>query len=192
MQVMNRRMFLKTSGTGLALVVVSPSLSLLLEGCSSTQDIEALINAVIAAASNIISVAEPGAPWIADMKAAIAALQQAETSWLGGAPLNILTSILNTIEIVASAIPETAAYAPLIDVVVAAIEAVLAAIPKPTTPVAAVSGIAVPQVQGGPYNHRDKVAFKVHRYLPGNPAAEFKKKFNDAAVKAGLGQAVIK
>ena len=122
---MQRRAFVKNLATAAAVAVVTPS-ALLMDGC--TVNVQALLNTVITAAEAVIKVAEPGAPWVAQLESAIAALLQAEGQWQGGSPVQIVISALNTIQAVLAVIPVTAVYSPLIAVLVAGIEAVLTAL----------------------------------------------------------------
>ena len=184
-----RRAFLKRACTLAIIVSLAPE-SILIAGCSmdKTETI-GLINALIQACSNVIAVAVPGEPWIPEMQNAIAALKQAEAGWVGGGPVSVITSVLNTIVIVSSAIPQTAAYAPLIAIIVAGIEAVMAALPPSSQP-APTSVSAVPKVTPGPYVYTGMVKFQVHWYTRDKVGA-FKKQFNKAAVQAGLPQAQL-
>ena len=130
---MQRRDFLKNSVTAAAIVAVAPS-SLLVEGCNKV-NVKALLNTVLASAEAIIQVAQPNAPWIQPLESAILALQQAEQQWSAGGTVQVVISALNTIQAVLAVIPVTAAYSPLIAVLVAGIEAVLTALvpaPAPT------------------------------------------------------------
>ncbi len=90
------------------------------------------INVVLTQATNIIAVADPNASWVPDLKAAVSALQTSEAAWQSGGTVTQVINGLNTVESILVAIPETSQYAPLVVVVVAGIEAVLAILPLPT------------------------------------------------------------
>jgi len=123
MQV-SRREFGKLALAGAGTLAVGGA-TVPLEGCSI--DITAAINTVLNSALAILKVAEPNATWTAALASAIAALQQAETSWQNGGAATLVIDALNTIEAVLAVIPVTAVYSPLIAILVAGIEAVMAA-----------------------------------------------------------------
>ena len=122
---MNRRKFLVKFAQATAAALAVGATTVTIEGC--TFNITDAINTVLNSALAILKVAEPGATWAAQLASDIAALQQAETTWQSGGPATIVIDALNTIEAVLAVIPETAAYAPLIDILFAGIEAVMSA-----------------------------------------------------------------
>ena len=128
MQNLTRRQF----GKGISITIfaaMTPGI-VVLEGCTlSMQEIENLINTALNAANAVLKVAEPGAPWVADFSAAITALEQAEASWKAGGTVAIVEAALNTLAAITAVIPITAVYSPLIDILVAGIDAVLSALP---------------------------------------------------------------
>jgi hypothetical protein len=128
---LNRRLFLKTASATGAIVMISPA-ALILDGCDGSAVIN-LINVALQAAENVLAVVEPGAPWVGNFQAAITALKNAETTWQSGGAVQIVIDALNTLVAVTAVIPLTAVYSPLIDILVAGIEAVLAALPASTT-----------------------------------------------------------
>lgn len=128
---MDRRSFIKVTTVGGLALTVSPAL-LLEEGCVSTGIVN-LINDVLLAAANVLNVVEPGASWVGQFQAAIQALKTAEATWETGGAVTLVDDALNTILAIANVIPIAAPYAPLIAVLVAGIEMVLAALPIPTT-----------------------------------------------------------
>jgi len=119
-----------------------------MEGC--TFNITDAINTVLSSALAIIKVAEPGAAWVAPLASAIAALQQAETSWQSGGAATLVIDALNTIEAVLAVIPVTATYAPLISILVAGIEAVMAAFGL-TAQLSAAASAKRPTIINSPY-----------------------------------------
>lgn len=119
---MNRRTFL---GSSAALGVIS-LVSLPTVGCA--YDPTAIINTVLDSAVAVLAVADPAAPWVIDFKNAVATLKSAEAQWKSGSAITIVISALNTLAAVAAVIPLTAMYSPLIDILVAGIDAVLVAI----------------------------------------------------------------
>jgi hypothetical protein len=178
----NRRQFITAS----TVVAISPTL--LLEGCTlSQQDIENLINVALQSAAAVLAVAEPGAPWVADFQAAITALKTAEASWVGGGAIADVIAALNAVAAVAAAIPFTATYSPLIDVLIAGIDAVLAALPAPTTaPGAAVANATQPlrahvTTLAVTYNHHGRASVNG---MFGKPSVStYKSRWNAAVAK---------
>jgi hypothetical protein len=153
-------------------------------GCTANQ-VENNVNAVLSAAQAVLKVAEPNAPWVPQLTAALTVLQQAEASWKGGSSITIVESALNTVAAVASVIPITSAYGPLIDILVAAIDMVLSTIQadNPTVKVKATA-------PAGQFNHHGRVQLK----KPGafqNQAGAIKAQWN-AAVKANPALAAAK
>lgn len=123
-------------------------------GCTPTQ-VVAEVNVVIDQATNIIAVADPGASWLPELRQAVASLKAAEASWQGGGVINVVISSLNTVEAIVAVIPQTAAYAPLVAVLVAGIEAILVAFePQP----AAVRANRAMVTNSNPYVGRVKVS----------------------------------
>jgi hypothetical protein len=120
----NRRQFLG----GLAAAGALSLTTLPAMGCSGSEVVDEL-NTLLSSAESVLNVAEPGAPWVVEFVAAVAALKQAEASWQSGSAVTIVISALNTLAAVAAVVPLTALYSPLIDVLVAGIDAVLTALP---------------------------------------------------------------
>src|ERR1700690_3247925 len=108
---MNRRDFGKTA---LAVTVAGPAL-LSIDGCAPSTIVQDL-NVVLNEAENVLSVVAADLPWLAEFKAAIAALQSAEAAWQGGSTVQMVIDALNTLVAVTAVIPFTAPYSPLIDV----------------------------------------------------------------------------
>lgn len=125
-------------------------------GCTPTQ-VVAEVNVVIDQATNIIAVADPGASWLPQLRQAVASLKAAEATWQGGGVVNVVISALNTVEAIVAVIPQTAAYAPLVAVLVAGIEAILIAF-EPQQPAAAKKASRAMVANSNPYIGRAKVA----------------------------------
>jgi hypothetical protein len=123
---MQRRTFL--SRLSLAALAATLPVSLL-TACS--ESIQTILNTILNALAAIIGVADPNAPWYQSLINAIAALKQAEASWQAGGAVTVIDDALNTISDILASIPLTAQYSPLIAILVAAIETVLALIPQP-------------------------------------------------------------
>lgn len=140
-------------------------------GCSTASTVTE-INTILTEATNVLSVADPTAAWVPQMKTAIAALETAEADWQAGGTVTNVDNALNTIVAITAVIPLTASYSPLIDVLVAGIEVILAALPASTT---------VSLVQAVPNPHIGRVVIKHH--LLHSRASEFKAAWN-SAVKA--------
>jgi len=122
---MNRRSFMQRLASATALIMAAGAATVTLEGC--TVDIKSAIDTVLNSALAILKVAEPNAAWAGELANAIAKLQQAETTWAAGGAAAIVVDALNTVEAVIAVIPITAPYAPLVDILVAGIEAVMSA-----------------------------------------------------------------
>lgn len=180
---MNRRNFLKSSASSLALVAVSAAVTLPLTGCDNATDI---LNTVLNSADAILQVAQPGTAWAAQFHSAIVALESAEADWKAGSAVAIVISALNTLAAVASVVPISAPYSPLIDVLVAGIDAVLTAL-APSNPVAASAQL---KLRATPNVHYGRVT--LHKHILQTNVGAYKKQFNEAAIKAGLPQAKLK
>lgn len=177
--MLNRRQFVTRSVT---LAVVAPLATTALletEGCNV--NVKALVNSLIASSLAIIKVASPNAPWLPALTSAVAALQQAEQAWANGGSIVILQDALATIEAVVAAIPQTVQYAPLIAVIVAGINSVLAVI-APTP--------AVSAMMAKPNPYRGMVAIK-KPHLFQTTAGAYRQQWNDTCKRIGLPQAEI-
>ena len=183
---MQRRDFLKLSGTGAAVAVLTPT-ALMTAGCSF--NIAAGINTVLDSALAILKVAEPGSPWITQLASGIAALEQAETAWKAGGAATLVIDALNTIEAVLAVIPITAAYSPLISILVAGIEAVMAAF-NLTAQLSANSMAKRKTIVQSPYYGRVHLNGPNLRHPTWTGA--YKAQWNSAAVALGLAAAEIK
>jgi hypothetical protein len=184
MQNLTRRQF----GKGISITIfaaMTPGI-VVLEGCTlSMQEIENLINTALNAANAVLKVAEPGAPWVADFSAAITALEQAEASWKAGGTVAIVEAALNTLAAITAVIPITAVYSPLIDILVAGIDAVLSALPVTTT-VAQPSPLATKvraQVAAASitYDHHGRAT--IHNLFGKPTVGAFTSKWNGAVAK---------
>jgi hypothetical protein len=174
---MNRRSFFQAAAaTGL--VATLPTL----EGCGLSE-VENAINVVLREAAAVLAVAEPNASWLAPLQQAIASLMTAEQQWQNGGPVQVVDDALNTIVAITAVIPLTAVYSPLIDVLVAAIETVLALLPAPATGVAKATRTGNPRV--------GRYTLKSYWDHP-TPAGRFKKNWNDVATANKLDYAVLK
>lgn len=152
-------------------------------GCSSSTVVNEL-NVVLTEATNVISVADPTASWGPELKSAVAALKTAETSWQSGGAVADVTSALNTIVAITAVIPLTAAYSPLIDVLVAGIEAVLVALPANALLTANYATMAAGNPHVGRYH-------MVHHFMHSS-AGDFRKNWNDVAKQSGYATLTIK
>lgn len=152
-----------------------------LQGCSESTTANE-INTVLTEATSILTVADPTAPWVGQLKAAIATLKTAEAGWVGGGAVADVDAALNTIEAIVAVVPVTAVYAPLVDVLVAGIEAILAALPASTAVSVSLAKASNP--------HLGKVVIKHHLFH--SRTKEFKDAWNAAAEKQGLRGALIK
>jgi hypothetical protein len=149
-------------------------------GCSGSQVINE-INVVLNEATVVLAQADPGAPWIAQLKSAISGLEGAESTWKSGGAVAIVDDALNTLTVVLALIPLTAVYSPLIDVLVAAIEAVLALLPVSTSMTVRVRLMQNP--------HAGRYVLVNHWYH--SAAGNLKANWNSVAKAHGLKQMVI-
>jgi hypothetical protein len=156
----------------------------LAEGCTSSSVINE-INVILQEAASVLAVVEPNAPWVADFKNAIAALMVAEQQWDTGGTVQLVIDALNTVVAITAVIPLTAPYSPLIDILVAGIEAVLAALPQSSNN-AGVRAMA----SGNP--HVGRYQFQKHWYRSTPTAGEFKSAWNASAKERNLPAAVLK
>lgn len=184
---MQRRSFVRNFAATLALASVTLATTIPVEGCSFNA--EAAINTVLNSALAIIKVAEPGAPWVPALSNAISALQQAETTWKSGGSSTVVIDALNTLEAVLASIPATATYSPLVDVVVAGIEAVMAGfgLTAQLTPAAS-------SKRAGIVNSSHYGRVKLHGPTVFHPTwvGSYTAQFNSTARSIGLPQAAIK
>lgn len=149
-------------------------------GCTSSQ-VVAEVNTVLTEATNILVIADPSATWVPQLQAAVTALKSAEAGWQSGGAVQDVISALNTVVAITSVIPVTAAYSPLIDVLVAGIESVLVALEPAGTVSVAYAGRQNP--------HLGRVMLVHHAFH--NRATEFKTAWNDTAKDHGLQGALI-
>ena len=155
----------------------------LIEGCSSASVINE-INVVLKEAAAVLAVAEPGAVWVTDLQKSITALMTAEQGWQTGGTVQLVIDALNTIVAITAVIPLTAACSPLIDILVAGIEAVLAALPQSSNNV----GVKATAT----YNHHiGAYKFSGHWYRKTPDATDFKSAWNAKAKVVGLPKAVL-
>jgi len=138
----SRRQFGKGA---LALAGTAP-VAAMLTGCPTPTPSQLIneLNVVLQEATNLIAVIAPNAPWFQTYKDAVAALKRAEETWQAGGAVSILISALNTVVAVTAVIPETEQYAPLIQVLVAGIVAVLGLLPAP-------QGVKAQAMHSSPY-----------------------------------------
>jgi hypothetical protein len=166
---------------GLLLIGTMPVMAT--AGCSGSEVIGE-INVVLSEATTVLSQAAPGSSWIAPLKAAAAELQTEETAWESGGTVDKVDVALNTLSIVLAAIPLTAVYSPLIDVLVAGIEAVLALLPVATS-----RGAQMAMATLAENPHAGRYTLVMHWYH--SPAGNLKANWNSVAKAHGLRQMVL-
>jgi len=156
--------------------------TLSLTGCALTPaNAKALINVLITSIQNILKVST-NAPWVGDLAAALTALQTAEASWSAGGTVAVIDDALNTLTAVLAVIPLTAIYSPLVDIVVAGIEAVLAVLP-----VATGSAKLRAAISSNPHHGRIVLNKKSLRHE--TPQGAYKSQWNGLCKQIGLPQA---
>lgn len=175
---MDRRMFLKISGTGAAVAVITP-MAVFETGC--TFSVEGTINVIIQAVGGILGYIGGSAPWVADLQAALSALQQAEASWKAGGAVAIIIDALNTVEAVVAVIPFTAMYSPLIDLIVSGIESIITYFAPQTMK------FTRPRATFENNPHKGRTKLKAPGFAQSYQGA-FKAQWNDAAIGIGLPQ----
>ena len=157
----------------------------LLEGCNSGTVIND-INVILQQAAAVLAVVEPNAPWVAEFKLAIAALMTAEQQWQTGGAVQIVIDALNAVVAVTAVIPLTAPYAPLIDILVAGIETVIAVLAPSPSPVVPANVKATRQ--GNPHVG----AYAIPHRAFHSQTSTFKWCWNGKAKELNLPQAVLK
>lgn len=135
---MNRREAIKTglkAGALAATLTGTIAMTGTMTGCTSAT-IEGEVNVILQGLSNVLAAAGQTA-WSEALAKAEQALATAEATWKAGGAVQILIDALNAVEAVTAVIPVVDAYSPLIDVIVTAIESVLALLPASTKAMAA-------------------------------------------------------
>lgn len=178
---MNRRHFLKLSGTGAAALALP--MSLLETGCAFS--VKGVINVIENAAQSILAHFGSGSPWASELSAAIAALQQAEATWKTGGTAAIVIDALNTIEAVLAVIPLTAVYSPLIDLIISGVESIISYF-APTS-----MTFSRPRASAQKNVHLNRIPLD-HPHAFQTYQGAFKEQFNKIADAIGLPQAAIK
>ena len=168
---MNRRRFIGSA----AAVATLPIANFGLMGC--TVDVKALLNTVIDSALAVIKVADASEPWLPSLQAAVTALENAEAAWTAGSIPAIVIDALNTLEAVLAVIPATAAFSPLVAILVAGIEAVLSAAGVTLSP------LQKARVARNPYKG---MATLEHPHLLQTYQGAYKSQWNDEAIVVGL------
>lgn len=174
---MNRRRFVLSS-----LMAVVSFAAFGLTGCSITEaSVKSLLKVLITSIENILKVAT-GAPWAADLSAALAALQSAAAGWTVGSATTLIDDALNAVTAVLAVIPLTAVYSPLVDIIVAGIEAVLAVLPM--TP-------AVTRLRGtiSTNPHHGRIILNKTSLRHETPQGAYKAQWNGICKQIGLPQA---
>lgn len=181
--MIDRRTFLKLSGTGTAVAVLAP-MTVLETGCAFS--VSGTLSVIISAVQGILSYVAASEPWAATVGTALAALQQAEATWKSGGAADIVVDALNSLEAVLAVIPLTAVYSPLIDIIVSGIEAVIGYF----EPKVAAFKFSVARVTKQTNAHVGRIPLKAPGFLQSREGAA-KQQYNDAAVGLGLPQLKI-
>jgi hypothetical protein len=177
--MISRRQALTSIAKVGALTLVAPSMF----GCAF--NVKDSLTTIISAISGILSYVGNTQPWAATLQAALAKLQATVATWTTGTPAAIVLDILDSIEAVLGAIPLTAIYSPLIDLIVTAIEAIVNYYAQ-NSPASVVK--LMQKRLSAPRNPRiGRVALKTPHVLQ-SPQGAWKQQYNDAAVGIGLPQ----
>lgn len=172
--------------SGVLAVALLAATTLPTTGCSASQ-VTNEINVVLTQATNILVVADPTATWVPQLQAAVTALKTAESSWSSGGSVQIVIDALNTVEAITAVVPLTAAYSPLIDIMVAGIEAAITAL-EPSVPANSVA--AAHRIQATQNPHIGRVSIAHHAFH--SRSTEFKDAWNASAKVHNLVGAEIK
>jgi hypothetical protein len=178
---MNRRVFLKLSSSGVAVAVITPA-SLLTTGCSFS--VLSTLNVITEAIEEILAYVGNTQPWVTALQKALVNLQQAIATWKAGGTEAIVIDALNTLEDVTAVIPFTAAYSPLIDLIVSGIEAII----NYFIPQSSSMQFTKPRAESLKNPHIGRVVLKTPSLFHPTYAGAFKAQYNDLAVGIGLSQ----
>jgi len=178
---MNRRTFVGRIGS-FGILALAGGVSVFTGGCVlSAANVKSVINVLITSIQNILKVAT-GAPWAADLSAALAALQAAMQNWAAGGAVTLIDDALNTVVAVLAVIPLTAVFSPLVDIIVSGVEAVLSVLP-----IAAVSTKLRVAVATNP--HHGRIALNKPSLFHETPSGAYKHQWNGICDQIGLPQA---
>lgn len=172
-----RRIFLRRLIAATSLAIASGATTVTIAGCSFS--VKGVLNVIISAVQGLLKVI-PASALATSLSNALNALVQAEATWTSGGAPAVIIDALNTLEAVVAVIPFTAAYSPLIDVLVAGVEAVINYFVPATTTVTAKFDNP----------HRGRVQLAQPHFLESHQAA-IAKQWNDACDATGLVAAKI-
>lgn len=172
---MNRRFFLTRGLSMTAAVALAVSIPMsLLNGCAVNP--EELLNAVVTSAQGLLKVVG-NEPWAPQLSTALSSLVAAEASWKSGGPITVVEDALGTIMQIVAVVPITAPYSPLVDILVAAIDGILAVLPQ-----------GGGQVSARVNAHIGRARLKKPHVFQTQVGA-YKKQWNDEATSLGLSAA---
>ena len=172
-----RRIFLRRLIAATSLAIASGATTVTIAGCSFS--VKGVLNVIISAVQGLLKVI-PASALATSLSNALNALVQAEATWTSGGAPAVIIDALNTLEAVVAVIPFTAAYSPLIDVLVAGVEAVINYFVPATATVTAKFDNP----------HRGRVQLAQPHFLESHQAA-IAKQWNDACDATGLVAAKI-
>lgn len=173
-RTLSRRSFFKFAAAGVAMLAVAPSM--LITGCAV--NVKALLTTLIASIQGLLKVVAPSESWAANLASALGQLSTAVASWTAGGAVHLVEEALNAVQAVLAVIPLTSIYSPLVDVIVAGIDAVLNVL------------VPTPAPAARPNVHAGRVT--LHRGTFETWQGAYKKQFNKAAAATGLVNAEIK
>jgi len=184
---MNRRKFLKLSGTGLAVGVLTPGV-LLTTGCSLKSDAQDIVDSLTA-----IYNADPTAPWAADLQIAIGDATTAIADWDGSSTNCALQSAVTIAAAILDSIPLGAVIDLIVTIAVAGIRTLLSDL-APCSTTALESRLST-TYRGGYHSSTPTYAQYCAQFKSDarwRLAGDYKKAFNDAAKASSLQQVRIK
>lgn len=152
-------------------------------GCAPTDtQIQQDGNVVATAILNIAALEQPVNPALAaQLVTAANDLKSATANWTTGSTVAIINTAAQAAEIALAAIPQTAAFAPLIPIAVAALDLLIENVAQPAVSAHVLSASTATNYHGATIPHR----------LFRSREGDFKAEWNEKAKQAGLKQAVL-
>lgn len=186
--MIDRRTFLKLSGTGAAVAVLTPSM-LLMTGCSLKGDAQNVLDALTA-----IYNADPTAAWARDLQIAIGDMTTAIADWDGSSVNCELQSGVTIAAAILDSIPLGALIDLIVTIALSGIRALLANL-APCL-IAAALAKKLSRAYSGTFHSTTPAYAQYYSQFKSEArwrvGGDFKKAFNDGAKASGIPQAQIK